>query len=231
MKLRKIIEFINKNIPQKLALDSDNVGFSKDYDLDYEINSIKIFMDLYPQYDENNENTLIITHHPPLFIPKTPTFTIHSNWDIIEGGANDALAKKLNLKVISVFDKDTNIGRICTTAKNFKEFKKDIIANFNNVNIVNPLCDDTKLNKIGIISGFGLKNLNYIKLASEYNLDILISGDLTQETSVLAKNLGITLINLGHHNSEVPGLYKLKELLLPLNINCEVVNITPWENI
>lgn len=231
MKLRKIIEFINKNIPQKLALDSDNVGFSKDYDLDYEINSIKIFMDLYPQYDENNENTLIITHHPPLFIPKTPTFTIHSNWDIIEGGANDALAKKLNLKVISVFDKNTNIGRICTTNKNFKEFKKDIIANFNNVNIVNPLCDDTKLNKIGIISGFGLKNPNYIKLASEYNLDMLISGDLTQETGVLAKNLGITLINLGHHNSEVPGLYKLKELLLPLNINCEVVNITPWENI
>lgn len=231
MKLKKIIEFINKNIPQKLALDNDNIGFSKDYDLDYEINSIKIFMDLYTQYDENNENTLIITHHPPLFIPKTPTFTIHSNWDIIEGGANDALAKKLNLKVISVFDKDTNIGRICTTAKNFKEFKKDILTNFNNVTIVNPLSDDVKLNKIGIISGFGLKNPNYIKLASEYNLDILISGDLTQETGVLAKNLGITLINLGHHNSEIPGLYKLKELLLPLNIDCEVVNIIPWENI
>ena len=231
MKLRKIIEFIDKNIPQKLALDNDNIGFSKDYDLDYEINSIKIFMDLYPQYDKNNENTLIITHHPPLFIPKTPTFTIHSNWDIIEGGANDALAKMLNLKVISVFDKDTNIGRICTTDKNFKEFKKDITANFNNVNITNPISDDVKLNKIGIISGFGLKNPNYIKLASKLDLDLLISGDLTQETAILAKNLDITLINLGHHNSEVPGLYKLKELLKPLNIKCEVVDIKPWENI
>ena len=231
MKLKKIIEFINKNIPQKLALDNDNIGFSEDYDLDYEINSIKIFMDLYTQYDENNENTLIITHHPPLFIPKTPTFTIHSNWDIIEGGANDALAKMLNLKVISVFDKDTNIGRICTTDKNFKEFKKDITANFNNVNITNPISDDVKLNKIGIISGFGLKNPNYIKLASKLDLDLLISGDLTQETAILAKNLDITLINLGHHNSEVPGLYKLKELLKPLNIKCEVVDIKPWENI
>ena len=231
MKLRKIIEFIDKNIPQKLALDNDNIGFSKDYDLDYEINSIKIFMDLYPQYDKNNENTLIITHHPPLFIPKTPTFTIHSNWDIIEGGANDALTKMLNLKVISVFDKDTNIGRICTTDKNFKEFKKDITANFNNVNITNPISDDVKLNKIGIISGFGLKNPNYIKLASKLDLDLLISGDLTQETAILAKNLDITLINLGHHNSEVPGLYKLKELLKPLNIKCEVVDIKPWENI
>jgi len=62
-------------------------------------------------------------------------------------------------------------------------------------------------------------------------LDLLISGDLTQESAVLAKNLNITLIDLGHHSSEVPGLYKLKELLKPLNIKCEVVNIKPWENI
>ncbi len=58
-------------------------------------------------------------------------------------------------------------------------------------------------------------------------MDLLISGDLTQESAVLAKNLNITLIDLGHHSSEVPGLYKLKELLKPLNIKCEVVNIKP----
>ena len=99
MKLEEIIEFIDEKIPKSLALDFDEVGFKKEYDLNQEISTIKIYMDLLPDDDGNRENTLIITHHPPLFIPKTPTYTIHSNWDIIDGGANDALAKTLNLEV------------------------------------------------------------------------------------------------------------------------------------
>ena len=107
MKLNDIIEFLNKKIPQDLALDGDNVGLMGDYDLTLDINTIKILMDLYPD-DVFDENTLIVTHHTPLFSPKSPTFTIHSNWDIIEGGANDALADSLNLKVTENFDKTTN---------------------------------------------------------------------------------------------------------------------------
>ena len=111
------------------------------------------------------------------------------------------------------------------------DFEKDILDSFNEIRIVNKPSSSKKLNKIGIVSGFGLKNSEYIKLTGKLNLDLLISGDLTQESAVLAKNLNITLIDLGHHSSEVPGLYKLKELLKPLNIKCEVVNIKPWENI
>jgi len=106
MKLREIIEFIDEKIPKSLALSSDEIGFKKDYDMNQSIDSIKIYMDLLPEHDENDGNTLIITHHPPLFIPETPTYTIHSNWDIIEDGANEALADCLNLKVIEYFDKN-----------------------------------------------------------------------------------------------------------------------------
>ena len=225
MKLKEIIEFIDKNIPKNLALENDEIGFKKEYNLNQDISSIKIFMDLYPEFDTQKTNTLILTH------PKTPTYTIHSNWDIINGGANEALAETLKLNVISPFDKTTNIGRICKTDKTFGDFEKDILDSFNEIRIVNKPSSSKKLNKIGIISGFGLKNSEYIKLARKLNLDLLISGDLTQESAVLAKNLNITLIDLGHHSSEVPGLYKLKELLKPLNIKCEVVNIKPWENI
>ena len=212
MKLKEIIEFIDKNIPKNLALENDEIGFKKEYNLNQDISSIKIFMDLYPEFDTQKTNTLILTHHPPLFNPKTPTYTIHSNWDIINGGANEALAETLKLNVISPFDKTTNIGRICKTDKTFGDFEKDILDSFNEIRIVNKPSSSKKLNR-------------------KLNLDLLISGDLTQESAVLAKNLNITLIDLGHHSSEVPGLYKLKELLKPLNIKCEVVNIKPWENI
>ncbi|MBR6994193.1 MAG: Nif3-like dinuclear metal center hexameric protein [Methanobrevibacter sp.] len=231
MKLKDIIEFLESEIPNELAIPQDNIGLQDSYDLDIEIKSIKIYMDLFWEDDEFLENTLIITHHPPLFKPKTPTYTIHSNWDIIKGGANEALANTLNLQVIDYFDNKTKIGRICKSDYTFSQLKEIILNSFESPRVVNILNDNDKVNKIGIISGFGLKNPGYIKLAKSKNLDILISGDLTHETAVLAKNLGITLIDLGHHSSEVPGLYELKRIIQKINENCDVIDKNPVEKV
>ena len=229
MKLKEIIEFIDEKIPPNLALSFDNIGFTGDYDLNKDIKNIKIFMDLLPRYDNFNDDILIITHHPPLFKPKTPTYTIHSNWDIIDGGANEALAEKLNLKVSDYFDDETKIGRICKFNNSYAKLEKIILDNFKNLQIVNKPEKDITIKKIGIISGFGLKNPYYVKLALKKNIDVLISGDLCQETAILALNLGIILIDLGHHESEVPGLYKLANLLNKLDIDSEVIDIKPIE--
>ncbi|WP_407424618.1 Nif3-like dinuclear metal center hexameric protein [Methanobrevibacter sp.] len=228
MKLGEIIEFIDEEIPKSLALESDEIGFKKDYDLAQRITSIKIFMDLLPE-DDAGENTLIITHHPPSFTPKTPTYTIHSNWDIMDGGANEALADTLNLEVIAYFDSDTKIGRICKANQSFIELKNNILKNFKNVRVVNNLNDEKSVKDVGIISGFGLKNPDYVTLAKTRNLDVLISGDLTLETAVLGKKLGMTLIDLTHHDSEVPGLYALADILKELDIDVEVIDKNPME--
>ena len=229
MKLKDIISFLDEKIPEDLALDFDNVGLMNDYNLDLEINSIKIFMDLIPEYDDFNENTLIITHHPPLFKPKTPTYVIHSNWDIICGGANDALADCLKLNVNDYFDDKTKIGRICVSEYSFKEILEIISDNFKNVRVVNRPENEKKMNRMGIISGFGLKNPEYVRIAKNKKLDLLISGDLTQETAILAKNLQISLIDIGHHESEVPGLFYLQNILKELNIDSEVIDAKPIE--
>ena len=227
MKLKEVIDYLDEKIPKSLALQTDEVGFKKDYDLSQDISSIKIYMDLLPEDDDVNENTLIITHHPPLFVPNTPTYTIHSNWDIIEGGANDALADALGLEVIDYFDSKTNIGRICKSNQKFCELKRNILDNFSDVRIVNDLDDEKPINRVGIISGFGLKNPEYIRLSKSKDLDILISGDLTQETAILEKNLGMTLIDLNHHESEVPGLYALGDILKEIDIDIEVIDKKP----
>ena len=231
MKLKEIIDFIDERIPKSLALDSDTVGFKKDYDLNRDITSIKIYMDLLAEDDSDCENTLIIAHHPPLFIPKTPTYIIHSNWDIIDGGASDALASCLKLEVNGYFDSSTNIGRICSSNQKFIELKKNILEKFGNARIVNDLDGEKIIGKVGVISGFGLKNPDYVRLAKNKDLDILISGDLTQESAILAKNLDITLIDLNHHESEVPGLYALAEILKELEINVEIVDNKPIEKL
>lgn len=229
MKLKEIIDFLDEKIPEEIALDFDNVGVMGEYDLDSDITLIKIFMDLWPEFDGFDENTLIVTHHPPLFEPKTPTYTIHSNWDIIDGGANEALAETLRLEVIGYFDDETNIGRVCSSEFSFGELKNIILDSFSNVKAVNEPDGEKEIRKVGIISGFGLKNPEYIRLGKNKDLDLLISGDLCQETAVLAKNLEMTLIDLGHHESEVPGLYGLAEILNELDINIEVIDEKPIE--
>lgn len=228
MKLKEIIDFLDEKIPNKLALDFDNVGLMGDYDLNQEIVSIKILMDLWIEDDCFDEGTLIITHHPPLFEPKTPTYTIHSNWDIIDGGANEALAETLKLEVVDYFDDATKIGRVCESKHDSNELEDIILNKFENARAVNEI---NETDRIGIISGFGLKNPEYLKLAKEKNLNLLISGDLCQETAILAKNLQITLIDLGHHESEVPGLYKLSEALSELNIDIDVIDKKPIQKL
>ncbi|WP_407380687.1 Nif3-like dinuclear metal center hexameric protein [Methanobrevibacter sp.] len=231
MKLKKIIEFINEKIPQSLALSYDKVGFKGDYDLNQDIKSVKIYMDLLPRYDADCENTLIITHHSPLFVPKTPTYVIHSNWDIMDGGANDALAETLKLEVVGYFDDSTKIGRVCRSNQTFAVLKRNILDNFTHVRIVNKLGDDEFIENVGIVSGFGLKNPYYTELARDKNLDILISGDLTQECAILAKNLGVTLIDLNHHESEVPGLHALGDVLSELDVDIEIIDEKPIEEL
>ena len=227
MKLKKIRDFLDEKIPQSLALDFDEVGFKRNYDLSQDIQSVKIYMDLVSRDDVECKNTLIITHHPPLFIPKTPTYTIHSNWDIIEGGANDALAEILGLEVIDYFDDETHIGRICKSQYTFKQLKDIILDNFKDVRTVGDTDDEKEIKRLGIISGFGLKNPKYIELAKNKNLNLLISGDLCQETAILAENLEVNLIDLGHHESEVPGLYKLKEVIDELDVDVEIIDKCP----
>ena len=68
MILEEIIKFIDDKIPQELALKNDKIGFTQKYDLNQNIESIKIMMDLLPKDDEKlNKETLVITHHPPIY--------------------------------------------------------------------------------------------------------------------------------------------------------------------
>jgi dinuclear metal center YbgI/SA1388 family protein len=235
MKLNDVLKVIDKKIPEKLALKEDKVGYFSLHDENIEIKKIKVFMDIFVHDDKKaEENELLISHHNPLFIPKTPTYVIHSNWDIIKGGANDALANVLDLNVLDVFDRKSGIGRICSSSIKFEDFLSKIYEKLSieNIKIVNPLDTNEKIQKIAIVSGFGLNNMDYIKLASEKDVNIYLSGDLTQKGAILAKNLNLCLIDLTHHASEVPGLKVLYEVISEIGIATELIDHgIPWNDI
>ncbi|MDR2623625.1 MAG: Nif3-like dinuclear metal center hexameric protein [Methanobrevibacter sp.] len=234
MKVTELIRIIEDLIPKELALEGDEVGYLHPRS-DVDVEKIKVVMDLYPEDDLNSEeNELFITHHPPLFTPKTPIYVIHSNWDVISGGANDALAKTLDLKVLDNFDKDTGVGRVCESQLNFKEFLNLVSERLllSNVNVVNPLDDDVILDRIAIVSGFGLSNIEYLGLAKKKDVKLFLSGDLIHKVAILGNDLDICLVDVSHHKSEVPGLIELNDLISTFGLDTElIVHDTPWKMI
>jgi len=232
MKAIELIKLIEDLVPKELGLKNDKIGYLSQ-NTDVNIEKIKVLMDLYPEDDLNSkENELFITHHPPLFTPKTPTYVIHSNWDVITGGANDALAETLNLNILDIFDKDNGIGRICESKLNFKEFLSLVSEklSLNQMNVVNPLDNEYILDKIAIVSGFGLSNVEYVKLAKGKDIKLFLSGDLIHKTAILANDLDICLVDISHHKSEIPGLIKLYEIIFNIGLDTElIIQDVPWK--
>lgn len=230
MRLKKLIKLIEEKIPPEIAIEGDKTGLITPAN-DISVEKVLLLMDYiitdqipYKDYD------LLILHHPPQLEPPIPTYVIHSNWDIIQGGACDALANKLGLKVTDTIS--DGLGRICQTDTTLETLIEKIRRKLKpeELRIVN-FKRNFKIDKMAIVSGFGL-NPKMIKKVHKKNVKVYLSGDLTQEGAILAKNLGLTLIDAGHHTTELPGLYKLGELLSHMGVEVNIIDTkTPWETI
>ncbi len=259
MKTSQLLKKIEDKIPLELALDNDTVGFMGSEEiLDKDIKKVLVLMDYIPQEQLNklkNENLikyddfdLVILHHPPLFLENQinkltrdisaknsyhpPVYVIHSNWDILKGGACDALADILGVNINQVLDPQTGIGRIGKLKNGsvyLDDFVEDVLHNLslNQLRMVNT--ENTLINNVAVVSGFGL-NPSLIKMAHDKGADLYLSGDLTHPGAMLAKNLGISLIDASHHATELPGLYRLGELISQIGLDVQVFDSKiPWK--
>lgn len=230
----ELFEAIEKIAPPYLAISHDKIGYLGPGNPEkMEIKRVHVRMDVLPWHDPFKGGVdLVICHHPPLFEPDFPVYVVHSNWDIVNGGANDALAECLKLWVLEVLDEKTGIGRICSTVTHIGEFIERVSSSIPSgyINMVGRQHGIIK--KVAVVSGFGLNNPEYVYLAHKKGADVYLSGDLTHQSALLAKNLGLCVIDATHHATEVPGLIRLSELISNLGIKTEFINDNvPWRTI
>lgn len=254
MNAAELFRKIEKIIPLDRALEGDQVGFiGTGNPEDIQVKKVLVLMDYIPSSEKfisktrNNleinykDYDLLITHHPPLVKPEIPTYVIHSNWDLIAGGACDSLAEILEINVLDVLDPETGLGRLGNFHEHItmKELETQIMEKLNIDSIksvkTSKFLNNSKINidKVAVISGFGL-NPHFIKIAHARGAEVYLSGDLTHPGAILAKTLGINLIDINHHASEIPGLYDLAQLINGLIKNQEAVvevfdTKTPWD--
>lgn len=177
---------------------------------------------------------LLILHHPPLEEPDIPCYVIHSNWDIITGGACDALADCLGILTEGPLDPATHLGRTGRLRNGpvpLSRFVRDVSIRLHvcDLRVVN-FQPDRMVWHIGIVSGFGLEP-GLIRTACDCGVDLYLSGDLTHKGAILGKNLGMVLVDAPHHATEVPGLFRLGDLIRELGIEVRVHDRgVPWKS-
>lgn len=219
MKAFEIYKILDTIAPFKNQMDFDNAGFLIG-NKNLNITGIVIVLDCTEEVvkfaKEKNAN-LIITHHPVIFDPlKSVTeesvvyslltnniavISAHTNLDFSDGGINDTLCELLNLKNIKKFNEYTpnvfelRIGEISEVSP--EKFAKKLKNIFNLP--VKYVSGKNNIKKVAVCSGSGG---SLIDNAFTLGADALVTADIKHSTFICAQNLGFSLFDCGHFNTE-----------------------------
>ena len=182
---------------------------------------------------------LIVSHHPVIFAPlrqiadDSPVFrliakgisaiSVHTNFDIGEGGVNDQLASKLGLQnIVPVFKvsectvgcrkRDNYIGRAGTLPE---EMSPAAFAAF----VGEKLCGSTSMEYVDggrpirkVAVGGGACG-EFIFECKAYDIDTFVTGEAKHHEMIWAADNGLTLIAAGHYATENVALEALAATL------------------
>lgn len=235
MLLNDFIKVMETIAPTNLKEDFDNVGLMVG-DRNKEISKVLIALDCTNDVIEEAKELkvdLILTHHPLIFKkPKSITtdtllgtkiiklikndinlYSAHTNWDSAPNGINDTIVKILGMKSELIMDKvtdDAGIGRIISLEKSMSlEELIDITKkglNATNLRYVGNL--DEKILKVAVINGSGQ---SYLEQARVLGAQLVITGDTSYHFASDYKEMGMSIIDIGHFNSEWPVLIEVSK--------------------
>lgn len=222
-----IIELLESLAPLNLKEEWDNPGLQVG---SLKIPVKKLLFSLDPTLDavdlaKEIDAQLLITHHPLIFKPLKRVeisnsvgriiytainqgltiYSLHTNLDSAPKGLNYLLAKRLKIEDPLVLDpliRDelAGIGRYGKIEPTpFEILLKELSSSLHleQLRFLAPAKDP--VDRIALVTGSGG---SYIEKAHQVGSDLLVTGDLGHHHYLLAKEIGIGLVDITHHLSE-----------------------------
>lgn len=210
--------YMNEIAPYEIACEWDNVGLiigDKDANVKKCLIALDITQDVIDEAISEKVD-LIITHHPILFSPqkkflkddfayllianKINLISAHTNLDSAKDGLNDILCDLFEIKDTEILDSKTSLGRIGfldkeTSSVEFaKKVKEKLVCQY-----IKIMDSKKPIQKVAIMSGAGS---DWTEQAIDKNCDAFITSEIKHHYFILAKKMGITLIDAGHFETE-----------------------------
>ncbi len=210
MKLKEIYEYLDKLSPFELQESWDNSGLQIG-SMESEIDRIYVSLDIDRDLVEHMlPNSLLVTHHPLIFgsvkqidfdtypsmfikdfIDKNISLvSMHTNFDITH--LNSYVSKE-----IMGFDDVKKDGFIdyMKCRYSFDEIAQKIKNDFD-LEVIKAVVCHEKINSIALCTGSGASMIKDIKA------DLYLTGDIKYHDAMLAKALNLSMIDIGHFQSE-----------------------------
>ncbi len=210
MTIQEIYDFLDNLSPFEIQEKWDNSGLMVG-EFSQEVTTIALSIDVDEKLiDSLEENTLLITHHPIIFsglkqidfssypsnllhkmIRKNiSNIAMHTNFDITH--LNDYVAEEiLGYKIVK---KDGFVAYLDVN-EDFDTFAKKITTKLNLPIAKTVKCSDT-IKRVAFTTGSGCS------LIPQIHADCFLTGDIKYHDAMEAKSINLSLIDIGHYESE-----------------------------
>jgi len=227
--IKDIDSFVTGIAPRELSEAWDNDGVMLCGDTDAQVKKalvcLEVNLDAVKRASEIGAS-LIVTHHPFIFKPLKnvrgeyfsqiellmkngiSVLSYHTRFDKAKGGVNDILAQTLGLCNVTEHAEFLRVGELDREMSG-EEFAKYIREKLGCGTMKAYFDKSAKIKRVSVCGGAGK---DFLADAAGVS-DAYVSADLSHNTFIDAKDMGISIFDAGHYFTENPAVYRLADIL------------------
>ncbi len=211
MRVEAIYNVLNELSPFEMQASWDNSGLILG-SYDQEVTNVVLSLDIDEALLESvEEGSLIITHHPLIFSgiksmdfatypskllakmieKKIANIAMHTNFDLTH--LNAYVAEKVLGK--TVLNRDEYLLYF-DVQSSMEEFSVEVAKAFGLTHVKSVIAHDRAIKRVALCTGSGAS------MIGEIDADLFLTGDIKYHDAMEAKMLGLSMIDIGHFESE-----------------------------